>query len=705
MPVFTKPPPPPPKFHAGMKVRPQSNVDAPSWREVLERAGYPTDVVVLDFETFSDSDYSLRDTDSSTVEYVTDRRFEMIGLASCIMTGPEDNYEDATHFVSTEEMVRTQIKCLQKKYGEHLQRCTVVAQNAPFDGLILDVHFGINPPFVIDTLGLARAWNSRTKNGLEHLCKRLGLTEKGDTSQFIGMTFRPRMKRVKGRKKGPKLPVQMPIATPEQVKQLEIYTRNDAMREWEVFAILLPKLSRPEFELRVMQRTLELYWKPTLGVDQAKCAELIAAMEAEIDKVMQSVGATREEISGDKSFSALLDAALLEALDDPSKYYKQGKKAKLLAIAKDDYQREQLEDHEDERVRNLMDARVALDSWPGHIKRIRKISRQAIASKGLLRVPLKYHGAHTGRDSGREKLNLQNLGTRGHPLVNAVREVIIARPGQKLVIVDESQIEARVLAWIAGQDDLCVKFAAGEEIYCGFASKVLGLPIRKPKKNGIPAIEARMKWARNSIGKIGVLGCGFGMGTTRIFEYAAGAIDLATAEKIKVTYRTENQMIVKFWRDIEKAFIYTAKYKQPCEMPRGLRFESRADCEVVIILPSGRELHYHKIKLVNDERFGDKFELWNDIENHWEHAWGGLLTENVVQAIARDTLMEAMERLEELGHHTAHRIHDELVIPVPEADAENVLKIAVAEMSRRPAWGPDLPLGAEGVVRDRYGAH
>jgi hypothetical protein len=96
-----------------------------------------------------------------------------------------------------------------------------------------------------------------------------------------------------------------------------------------------------------------------------------------------------------------------------------------------------------------------------------------------------------------------------------------------------------------------------------------------------------------------VLGCGYGMGTDRIFEYADGAIDIETAEKIKSSRTVAtNPRSCQFWRDIEKAFIYTAKYRKPCQMPRGLRFDATDDCDVIITLPNGRELKYHRVKLV-----------------------------------------------------------------------------------------------------------
>jgi hypothetical protein len=703
----------------------------PEWAAVLRECGKPTTVLMLDFETFFDDDYKMmgKGEGLSTVEYIKDSRFEILLLSHLTMeaNAPFADYEQATTSVYTEEAVARRIAAFQYEYGPNLEKATVAFQNAPFDAMILALRFGIHPPHVVDTLALARAWNSRANNDLESQCKRWNLPPKGDTSQFKGCTFRTRLKKPKGRKKGPKLPVQQPKITDEQIVALVKYANNDVMRQWELLTLLLPRLSRTAFELRIMQLTLEMFTKPTLGVDFKRGDELIGLMNAEIDRVMSEAGvqdtpeaSAREQISGDNSFMTLLtDAVHAVEPGGMVKYIKYGKDNRvLLAIAKDDPQRKELEHHADARVRKLMAARFALDSWPLHIKRVERIMGQARADGGLLHVPLKYHGAHTGRDSGGEKINLQNLGSRGHALICAIRELLIALPGKKLVIVDLSGIEARGTDWIAGQESSLKEYReqdsnpnATTDKYTRFATAILGWPVRKPQKKGIPAIEKRHKWARNTIGKIPTLGVGYGLGTDRLVEIlkAADVPDTgeglrALADRIKNKYREDNPQIVQFWKDVERAFVYTAKYQKPCELPRGLRFDSAEDCDVIITLPSGRELHYHKVKLV-DDGYGDKIDVYNSMEHRWDYLWGGILTENIVQALSRDILMEAAVRLEDRGYRHALRVHDELVLVVDEDKAEACLAAAIEEFRRPPTWAPDIPLNAEGVIRDKYGDH
>lgn len=716
--VKTKPTPPPPKHKGSTSVPPRQetvtsfkqlkhyklpmrSAQVPEWKARLQEAGWPTTVVVIDFETYSDSQFSMRKEEWSTIEYIQDEKFEILGVSVTEMKQPFADYESSTHFWVGEDGTRQIIEHLQGQYGDNLEGCTVVAQNATFDAAVLSFRYGIVPRYLVDLLGLARHWNSRTNNDLGALCKRWGLPMKGETAEFKGWTFRTRKQKRRKNAKGP--PKFMPKIKDDDIPKLAEYADNDAMREWELFTLLLPKVSNWVTELRINYHTLRLFLEPWLATDPEKGQEIISEMEAEIDRACADAGLTRTEASKDTWFD-LMRQALVWADDDPARYEKIGKSGRLLAVAKDDPEREQLANHEDAQVRALLEARNAVKSWPLHIKRVNRILRQASSAGGYLPVPLKYHGAHTGRWSGGEKINLQNLGSRGHELVNRIRELLVAPEGHELVIADASQIEPRVLAWLAYQEDLLEKFARNEDTYCPFAEKVVGVKVRKPKKDGIPAIEARHKFNRNQIGKTGILGCGYGMGAEKTVSYTNGAIDLKTAEQIVQTYRKEHDKIVQFWHDLEGAFKYTYKYGKSCRLSRGLRFDQTGDCDVILTLPNGRELKYHNVQ-VKPDSYGESIRVWNNQEKKWTHIWGGYLTENVVQAVSRDILWEAMERLEQQGHRIVLHVHDELIAVTPEGTGNKVLNRAIEALSTRPTWAQDLPLTAEGVVQKRYGDH
>lgn len=273
-------------------------------------------------------------------------------------------------------------------------------------------------------------------------------------------------------------------------------------------------------------------------------------------------------------------------------------------------------------------------------------------------------------------------------------------PGKKLAIADASQIEYRINGWIAGQADLVEKFRNNEEIYCDFAAKVLGYPVPNHKTYQGPApIREKYKWARDSIGKVVALGCGYGLGVKRLAEIAS--LDEPMAARVIQVYRAENKNVVQFWYDVEKAFSYAFKYREATAMPRGLRFDWSEEADILMTLPSGRIVRYPKVRIVSEQR-GEKIELFNQLEMHWEHTWGGALTENIVQAIARDVLAEAILRIEKRGFHVALSVHDEVVIPFEQDRADEGLRVALEELSREPSWAPGLPLGAEGKIADCY---
>lgn len=375
----------------------------PAWIEMLKLIKYPTTVVILDFESFFSSDYHMgKGGDSlSTIEYVTDKRFEAIGLAHLTMTAEYSyaDYQNSAHCEIGEERIKAHIEYLKGLYGPHLEGCTVSVHNSKFDITVLRVKYNLIPRYVIDTLDLARAWNSRQVHGLDALAAQWGLPAKGDTSEFKGLTLRVRYEKPKG-KKAPKMPVRVPTATDEQLTRLAGYATNDAARQWECFSLLLPRLSNPCVEVRVMRHTLDLFLHPRLGVDFDHGRKLVVTFEGELNKAVEATGQTSEEISGDKSFQELMVRALQLAGEATAPYFKTMKRGPALAISKTDDQRELLVNHADERVRLLMAARIAQDSWPLHIGRVKRIMAQAQASGGLMPVPLVFCGAHTGRFSG-----------------------------------------------------------------------------------------------------------------------------------------------------------------------------------------------------------------------------------------------------------------------------------------------------------------
>ena len=684
---------------------PMASKYLPAWRRVLRECRYPEDVVVIDFETYFDSAYTLKKL--STIEYIMDKRYEETGVSVLRVDG-ETNFPDYlndTVWHDGEAGVKKSLGMLQAQYGQNLEGCTVVAQNSMFDMSVLAYRHGIHPPYMIDTAGLSRHWDARNSHKLKDLTKRHGLPDKGDTMKFTSWTNKLRYLPPTGRNKTTQIPEERPRMTAAERQSLGDYALNDVWREWELFTIMLPLMSTPATELRVMQHTLDLYLRPTLTIDHERAEDLKSRMRALMDEQITATGCELKELTGTNSFDDLMGAALSEAGDTIAAYTKPAKNTKgwVLGIAKDDYDRELLLTHKSERVRTLLNGRIAAKSWPTHIGRIESFQAQCRAAGGRLPIPLKYHGAHTARWSGDEGLNPQNLGSRGHELVSEIRTLIVARDGYTLAIVDYAQIEARGVAWIAGQDDLLRDFedldanpGATEDVYTKFASKVLERPCDKSDK-----------WARNAIGKIGVLGCGYGMGADKAEVMAAGEITNDQAVKIVKQYRKDNKEIVKFWSTVERAFKYTLRYKKAVELPRGLRLHSRPDCDVVITLPNGRELKYVQARITKSYRFNsrtptEQLELYDPGRKRWNPAWGGVLTENIVQAISRDVLVEGLLRIEAAGYRVPLHVHDEYVCMVVEDTSEHDLEAIVKLMAVSPTWAPNWPINAEGQLSKHY---
>ena len=618
---------------------------------------------MFDSETYFDQDYSL--SKLSTYEFVTSPKFELLGWAVKV------NDEDA---------------CFKRELPQFNRgRYTIIMHNAPFDALVLAVHNEIYPRYIIDTLDLARHIEPRWRNNLADLCKRHGLPLKGDTSQFKGL--------------------HEPDFDLEIWQKLVAYATNDAEREYDLLQILLPKLSNPKFELEVARYTRNLFIMPVLHFDMDRAEKLKKKMQTEVQKVIKQVNLTETQVRSSKFFEQCLRKALKPNEEPPMKI---GKKGQILAIAKTDPGYSYLLNHPNDQARQLMEARVAVTSWPLHIKRIEKLQSTFECAGKRLPIPLKYYGAHTGRWSGSEGINPQNLTARGHPLANQVRTLIEAPKGYMLIIIDFSQIEARVLDWLAEQNDMLRAFAEGRQIYCEFASELIGHRIRKPKKTDSKVVA---EWYGNyrQMGKIGILGCGYGMGVDHLMTYARNTfkinIDRPMGERIIKLYRRTHRMVVLFWEKVERAFRLATQTGQAYELAYGLQF-LREDNATVIQLPSSRRLYYTGAKVEgtarNPQLVMPNPAATNPTRGNAIWFWGGYLAENIVQAVSRDILAEAVLNIEELGVRVPLIVHDDMSIPVPEKEVE-AYRSQIETIARTPpAWASGLPIDVETKISRRY---
>ncbi|WP_077320773.1 DNA polymerase [Bifidobacterium breve] len=378
---------------------------------------------------------------------------------------------------------------------------------------------------------------------------------------------------------------------------------------------------------------------------------------------------------------------------------------------------------------------AALDNATGTVKEVLKLRgdlakssvkkyvamHNVAGSDGRARGLIQFYGAgRTGRFAGR-LVQVQNLPRNYLPDLNQARGLVrtgnldalellydsvpdtlsqlirtafIPSTGNRFIVADFSAIEARVIAWLAGETTTLQAFRAGKDLYCETASRMFGVPV---EKHGINA-ELRQK------GKIAVLACGYG-GSVGALK-AMGALGMGLAEHelkpIVDAWRAANPHIVQLWADVEETAIAAITSRQPLRL-RNLRFTVESGI-LFIELPSGRRLAYVQPRLGENRWGGTSITYtgtttarrWGQLETY-----GGKLVENIVQAIARDLLVTGMHAVAKAGHRIVMHVHDEIVIDEPLGSGFTVTD-ACQLMSTLPTWAEGLPLDADGYECGYY---
>ena len=278
-------------------------------------------------------------------------------------------------------------------------------------------------------------------------------------------------------------------------------------------------------------------------------------------------------------------------------------------------------------------------------------------------------------------------------LSQLIRTMLIPKEGCEFIVADFSAIEARVLAWLAGEQWRMDAFKRGDDIYCASASQMFGVPVVKHGING----ELRQK------GKVAELACGYGGAVGALISM--GALDMGLSEDelpgLIDDWRTANPHIVQFWWDVEKAAMDTVKDHRERNVGRiGFQFYANT---LWVVLPSGRKLAYIKPRL-QPNRFGRMAMTFESLNaaNKWSRGetYSGKLVENCTQSTARDLLAEAMWRMEQAGLDIVGHVHDEVILEVPKGTitVEDVCSI----MNQNPVWANGLVLSSAGYRGDYY---
>ena len=349
---------------------------------------------------------------------------------------------------------------------------------------------------------------------------------------------------------------------------------------------------------------------------------------------------------------------------------------------------------EDGRVRGVLQFYGAnrTGRWAGRLIQGQNLPRNYLRNLDLARDLV--------RRGNREAVALL-FGDVGDTLSQLIRTAIIAPEGKLLCISDFSAIEARVLAWLAGEKWVLEAFDRGEDIYCATASGMFHVPVEKHGANS----HLRQK------GKIAVLASGYQGGPNALISMGALKMGLTEEElpDIVSRWRKANPRIVDFWQKVENAALYVMNTARPVGLDRGIIFAREVSPSegvdfLTIALPSGRKLFYPSPYISVNQFDREALHYRTQIGANWgtNSTYGGKLTENITQAVARDCLAAAITRLSDAGYRITMHIHDEVVIEIPEEGADETLEKVNAIMSEPLLWAPGLHLTAAGFISKYY---
>lgn len=689
--------------------------------------------VVLDFETaygrHPDTGENITLNCMTNEEYIRHPKFKAHGLGVKVDNEPAKYLtgKSLARFLKTNDWSNT----------------FAIAHHAHFDGAILAWRAGIRPKFWGCTLSMARALYPHESASLANLSKYLGIGEKGHELVTVKDKW---------------------VLTEDEQRVLGGYcaTNRDSDVNLTAKAFDIMVKDFPVSELRVIDTTVRMFTEPELMLDPPLLEEEIAAEIERKQLLLDQIAHEKSDLMSNDKFAEIL---LSLGVDPPKKLspskvkddrvnpdevgdapigilpcFKAPKKATAeakaalkeakrvypwtYAFGKSDEAFKMLLDHPDAIVGAVVEARMGVKSTINETRAGRML---AISGRGAWPVYLTYCAATTFRFGGGDKVNPQNF-TRGSRL----RRAIMAPVGKLQAISDLSQIEARVLAVLAGQDDLVEQFARNEDVYCNMATSIFGRIVTKADKD------------KRFMGKAVVLGAGYGMGwskfsqlirvgmlgnkgilfgtdiadalgisldsfTGRYYEKALESrpsnvtendhlLHCACAKGLIDRYRLKNDKIPRLWR-AANGIIPAMAAEEDWEYTVGVEPELKV-VPGGILMPNGLTMQYHNLKLHEGGQWTRTTRKGRKIEQ--SRMFGGSVVENICQCLARIVITEAMNRMTAAGMKPVMQVHDELVC----VDAEQTTEATFQKMQRmmqvRPKWMPSLPLDSEGGVDKRY---
>jgi DNA polymerase len=602
-------------------------------------------VITYDFETFYDRAFSL--SKMTTEEYIRDELFEVIGLAVKVDDG------DTQWFSGT--------KAQTKRWLEQFpwDDAVAVAHNAMFDAAILNWHFDIRPKMIADTLSMLRAIDGPDAgNSLAKAAERYGLGVKGtEVVNAIG----------KGRLD----------FTEEELNRYGEYCINDVELTYDLFKALAPLI--PKSEAKLIDLTIRMFSEPVLELDTDVLQTHLTDVQEKKVNLLAQVEADKADLMSNPKLAKLLEDC---GVSPPRKISPTTGKP-TWAFGKTDEAFKALLEHPSVTVQAIVAARMGVKSTLEETRTERFIK---IAERGPLPVPLRYYAAHTGRWGGDDKVNLQNL-PRKSPLKHAIK----APDGYVFIDCDSSQIEARTLAWLAGQDDLVEAFDRGEDVYKIMASEIYGVPVEEVTDQ------------QRFVGKTTILGAGYGMGGVKFrAQLKTFGVDLPEEEcrYIISVYRQTYPKIVQLW-NAAGAALEALMTQRTAKIGR----EGVVNVDLLgIRLPNDMYIRYDNLRAVTTP--DGKSELVYDTKKGrstiTSRIYGGKVVENICQALARIIIGEQMLMV---ARHlrVVMTVHDAVGALAKVEEADEGRKFVEDCMRIRPKWALGLPLNCESKMGASYG--
>ncbi len=620
--------------------------------------------LAIDFETYWDAKCSLKKM--SPFEYCRHPDFAVLGAAVFEFGWPEPRW-------MSEEELHEFVKKVSWETTE------LIAHNLAFDGYVLRAVFGAPvPKLYSDTKHYARWVWPQQDASLDSTVKRLfpnnPESRKGD---FTDTT------------KGKTLEDLVELGLFDDLKD---YAINDLDLCVEVYKALINKI--PVIEQQTMHVTLCMALDPTLCLDVPQVIKIRQENRDHTKALIEASGVTRERLSSNHKFADLVEGL---GLDLPVKVSPSNPNKTIPALGKLDPGFLDLQ-KEYPRFKHIWDARLAVKS---RILETRASRFLAVADPktGALPMPIRYGGTHTHRFSGEGNLNPQNLPSSGE----LRRCILPLKSSDILYVVDWNAIESRVLAWICEEKSLLDAFIKNADVYSLFASSVFGREITTRPEHR----------QERQVGKIAILAMGFQLGPFGLLNslkrQGIETVSAEQAQDIVNKFRSMYRRIPAFWEQCSIALDYL--YKRSL---RPFSFGREGIISVCvprkgILLPSKALLEYPRLH--RDKHTGHltytKFIGRNNASG-LQKIYGGYLTENIVQAIARHIMVDAMMRALSRGLErslelvAAFTVHDEIIFTGPRVGAEARMEALVEVLETPPKWAPGLPLQVKHALLERY---